>query len=167
MSDPGNRQFDVRHMPYEVRDFPQEWVRPGVVIRPLSGHRRGGRLGWMRSMSEGRISCGVLPVGTSARDFRLRAGRQRVVCGPAAEREGSISASSGRWLSDQTSLVSGPLARAPMLTDRSTWSMAPSARVSDPLTPAPASEGIRPGTAFRLEVVGSFLLREREGGVAR
>jgi hypothetical protein len=45
-----------------------------VVIRPLSRDRRGGRLAWMRSMSEGRIRLEGLPGATPARDVGLRAG---------------------------------------------------------------------------------------------
>jgi hypothetical protein len=131
-------------------------VRPGVVIRPLSGHRRDGRLGSMRSMSEGRIRCGVLPVGTPARDFQAPRQR-RVVGGPAPEREGSITASSGPLA--VRSDVAGVEPAGARANAHGPFNVVydPIGVVSGPLTRAPASEGFLPGTAFGLDVSGRVL----------
>jgi hypothetical protein len=116
-------------------------------------------------MSEGRLRRGVLPGGTPARDFQAPR-RQRVVGGPAPEGEGSITASSGR-LAVRSGVAGVEPAGARANADGPFNGVyGPIGVVSAPLTRAPASEGFRLGTAFRLEVSGRFFSPE-EGGVER
>jgi mRNA-degrading endonuclease toxin of MazEF toxin-antitoxin module len=75
LGDVRSREQAIRRAGFAVatRLFHQRGARPSVVIRPLLGHRRGGSLAWVRSMSEVRIRREGLPGGTPARDFGLRA----------------------------------------------------------------------------------------------